>query len=194
MVPATTTDSNAEAVLLEGLRRGDPAAQEELYRAHFRRVYQWCRYMGGRHVDPEDAAAEVFVVAFAKVAGFRGEAALSTWLFRIARRVVSTLRRRAWLGRLVGLDSCPEMQSGAASPEAEASTMHDLAHAQAVLETLPDAKREAFVLVDICGHTLEEAATILHANVATVGTRVFYARKDFMERYARMTGEVVHDT
>lgn len=193
MVPATSIDI-PEDDLLPGLRRGDPDAQAAFYRAYFSRVYRWCRWMGGRHVDPEDATAEVFVVAFAKVARFRGEAALSTWLFRIARRVVSTLRRRAWIGRLTGLDAFAGSLRAADNPEALASARWDLAHAQEVLDGLSEAKREAFVLVDICGHTLDEAAAVLRTLPATVGSRAFYARKEFMERYARLNGEVVHDT
>ena len=184
---------SAEAGLLEGLRRGDESARAEFYRAHFRRVYLWCRHMGGGRVDPEDAAAEVFIVVFTKAAGFRGEAQLSTWLYRIARKVVASQRRRAWLGRLVGIDAYAGALRGASNPETEAGARLTIEQARRVLDTLGDRKREAFVLVDLCGYTLEEAAEIAGVSAATVGSRVFYARKEFMERYARATGEVAHD-
>lgn len=163
-----------------------------MYRRHFKRVFQWCRWLGGRRVDPEDATAEVFRVAFEKAAGFRGEALLSTWLFRISRKVVASERRKAWLGRLVGLDSAGGLAS-AQNPEADAASHEELLLAARILDGLSGKKREAFILVDVSGCSLEEAAQTLGVAAQTVGTRVFYARKEFMRRWNEITCEGTHD-
>jgi RNA polymerase sigma-70 factor (ECF subfamily) len=189
---APRTEHPDEAGLAERLRAGHPEAREELYRAFFARVYSWCRWLGGGRVDPEDAAAEVFRVAFEKAAGFRGEALLSTWLFRISRKVVATQRRKAWLGRLVGLETAATVPA-AGNPESEAASREELLIAAQILEGLSGKKREAFVLVDVSGFSLQEAAQALGVGAQTVGTRVFYARREFMERWRMVTNEGEHD-
>ncbi|MBI5524763.1 MAG: RNA polymerase sigma factor [Deltaproteobacteria bacterium] len=189
---APRTEHPDEAGLVERLRAGDDRAREELYRAFFGRVYSWCRWLSGGRVDPEDAAAEVFRVAFEKAAGFRGEALLSTWLFRISRKVVATQRRKAWLGRLVGIETAVAL-SAPQNPETDTALREELSIAAGILDGLSAKKREAFILVDIGGCSLAEAAQALGVAVQTVGTRVFYARREFMKQWRRLTCEVKND-
>lgn len=82
-------------LLVEGFRLGAPGAFEAIVRAHQNRVYSFCARMLSDREDALDAAQEVFLSAWRNLAAFRGEAALSTWLLRIAaNRCLNRIRRR----------------------------------------------------------------------------------------------------
>ena len=82
-------------LLVEGFRKGTPGAFEAIVRAHQDRVYSFCARMLSDREDALDAAQEVFLSAWRNLAEFRGEAALSTWLLRIAaNRCLNRIRRR----------------------------------------------------------------------------------------------------
>ena len=67
---------------------------EEVYRLHARAVARWAERLGGPRVDHEEIVQEVFLIVDCRLAEFRGEAKLTTWLFRITTRVVANHRRR----------------------------------------------------------------------------------------------------
>ena len=77
-----------ERDLIERARNGDRAAEREIYDGHVDRIYRLAYRMCGRADLAEDFVQETFVKAFGALDGFRGEAALSTWLHSIATRVV----------------------------------------------------------------------------------------------------------
>ena len=78
----------SERELIERARKGDRAAEREIYDAHVDRVYRLAYRMCGRADLAEDFVQETFVKAFGALDKFRGDAALSTWLHSIATRGV----------------------------------------------------------------------------------------------------------
>ena len=68
---------------------------EEVYRAHRGAVMGFARRLGGRHLDVDDVVQDVFLRVQKDLAHFRGDAQLTTWLFRITRNVVGLHQRRA---------------------------------------------------------------------------------------------------
>lgn len=76
------------------LRRGDHAAFALLVRNHQRIVAGLCQTLGLRQADADDASADAFAAIFKALPGFRGDAALSTWVYRIAFRSILKSRRR----------------------------------------------------------------------------------------------------
>jgi len=83
-------------VLVEAARKGRPGAFEGIVRAHQDRVYAFCSRMLSDREEALDAAQDVFLSAFRNLSGFRGDAALSTWLLKIAaNRCLNAIRRRA---------------------------------------------------------------------------------------------------
>lgn len=87
-----------ERALLSALQRGDQAALTRFVTAHQGRVYRLCLRVMRDEAEAEDMAQETFLRAFKALPSFRGEAGLSTWLFRIAlnlcRNRVVYLKRR----------------------------------------------------------------------------------------------------
>ena len=86
MPPSNRTEAEnaAETALVERCRQGDPGAFEELYRLHAPRVYSLACRMTGRRADGEDLLQEIFLLVFRKLESFKGEAALGTWIYRLA--------------------------------------------------------------------------------------------------------------
>ena len=77
-------DDLEEAAFVERLRARDERAFNELVRAHERRVFGLVFRMVGNCEEAEDLAQEVFVRVFEAIDQFRGDARLSTWIYRIA--------------------------------------------------------------------------------------------------------------
>src|SRR5438552_12528463 len=73
---------------------------EQLYRRHGERVSRWVKRLWGER-DAEDVLHEVFMVVQRRLPDFRGDAALTTWLYAITMRVVTARRRKERLRRLL---------------------------------------------------------------------------------------------
>lgn len=154
-------------------------AIDALYREHAERVLAWCIRLGGPHVDAEDTAHEVFVVALRRFPSFRGESAQSTWLFAITRNVVANARRRAAIRRFVGLDGAPEPRSPRPLADDELSRLRQRRQVQHALERLTDRQREVVVLCDLEERSAPEVAEMLDIPEGTVYSRLHSARRAF---------------
>jgi RNA polymerase sigma-70 factor (ECF subfamily) len=81
-------------VALVAAAKADPEAFVALYDRYFDRVYGYVRLRIGDRPTSEDVTSQVFVLALAKIDGFRGRGPFAAWLFRIARNVVRSEQRR----------------------------------------------------------------------------------------------------
>ena len=94
--PAASPARAEDMALVERCRNGDLGAFEELYRAHAGKLFSVACRMLGNPADAEDLLQEIFLSAHRKLEGFRGEAALGTWLYRLAtNQCLDYLRSRA---------------------------------------------------------------------------------------------------
>jgi RNA polymerase sigma-70 factor, ECF subfamily len=84
---APTTRAQNDASLVSACLDGDRDAFETLVERHRRSVYQVCYRFANNHEDARDLSQEVFVRAWRGLGSFKGQAALSTWLYRIAVNV-----------------------------------------------------------------------------------------------------------
>jgi RNA polymerase sigma-70 factor, ECF subfamily len=172
-----TVGRAAELALVERCRRGELGAFEELYRAHAGRLYSLACRMLGNPADAEDLLQEIFLAAHRKLDGFRGEAALGTWLYRLAtNQILDHLRSRAArAGQITdGLDDATVLADAASGRLAErALTKMDLERA---LAQLPDGCRAAFLLHDVEGLEHQEVAEVLGIAEGTSKSQVHKAR------------------
>ncbi|MEJ7599181.1 MAG: sigma-70 family RNA polymerase sigma factor [Kofleriaceae bacterium] len=167
-VAATLTD---DAQLIAACRRGEARAMERLYHQYKRRVFGMAhRIVGGS--DAEEVAQEVFVRVFRALASFRGDSALSTWIYRLT--VNASLSHLARRGRRheVGDDGLAEV---AAPPIAERDSAL-AARIEAALANLPPGYRAILVLHDVEGLSHEECAAILECRVGTCKSQLHKAR------------------
>jgi RNA polymerase sigma-70 factor (ECF subfamily) len=153
----------------------------DLYREHFAFVWRILRRMGVPFAQLEDAAQEVFVVVHRRRDRWTHGSARS-WLFGIARRVASDVRRgnRRSDRRLRAVADLPPVRRDFSGAIEAASFV-----AQA-LELMDPDKRMVFVLADVEGLTAAEIGEALQINVNTIYARLRAARKIFKEARARM--------
>lgn len=162
--------------LVARARTGDGDAFDLIVERHADRVYAIClRYFGNTH-DAEDAFQAAFLAAYRGLASFRGRAALSTWLYRVATNACHDLaRRRARQPRTVPLDE--RSTGGRAEPPDEAA-VDRMAAAElhpdlyAALSQLDPAQRHAVLLRDVVGAGYAEIARVQGVAVGTAKSRV----------------------
>jgi len=83
-----------DQALVERVRKGDTLAWRTLYERYSPPVFRFVSALGVPPEEREDAAQDVFVAIYRGLKSFRGEAQLSTWIYRIAARHASHLGRR----------------------------------------------------------------------------------------------------
>jgi RNA polymerase sigma-70 factor (ECF subfamily) len=183
-----------EAELIRRCRAGERAAQEAFYHRFRRSVAANLYRVLNDRTDLDDLVQEVFVIAYRGLARFRGEARLSTWIYRICINVaLGRIRSRSRRPLPTPLAD-PEAATGADldSPEPPDRLLEreqDRARVHAILEALPPKKRIVFYLHEIEGLDLRDIAYVVDSNPVTVRTRLFYARKEFYRRLAEEGGE-----
>jgi RNA polymerase sigma-70 factor, ECF subfamily len=162
-----------ERDLISRVLAGDASAERALYDAHVDRVFRLVYRMAGDLDRAQDYTQETFIRAFDRLANFRGEAALSTWLGSIAISVtlngLRKVRRRN--EREVSLDD--GVPVGRVPRDAEPDLKVRLSQA---IEDLPDGYRAVFVMHDVEGYTHEEIATSLGVHPGTSKAQLFRAR------------------
>ena len=182
-----------EADLIQRCRADERAAHDELYHRFRRQVAGNLYRVLGDRTDLEDLVQEVFVIAFRGLDKFRGDARLSTWLYRICVNValgrIRTRRRRPNAIGVNDLDSAsadPSLTERPETPEKSLERQRDRERVYQALEQLAPKKRVVLYLHEIEGLDLKEIAYLVDSNPVTVRTRLFYARREF---YRVIAGE-----
>lgn len=164
--------------LVEACRRGESQAMELLYHRYKRRVFGLVTRIVGTS-DSEEVVQEVFVRIYRGLAKFRGDAQLSTWIYRLAVNAslsfVSKRKRR------------PECEEWQEQVPAEAPPLHDPALSRRLedaLQKLPPGYRAVLVLHDVQGQSHEQCAEILGCRVGTSKSQLHKARARMRELLA----------
>ena len=160
-----------DAQLIAACRRGEARAMEMLYHQYKRRVFDMAHRIVGAS-DSEEVAQEVFVRVFRGLVNFRGDSALSTWIYRLT--VNASLSHLARRGRRheVGDDGLTDLP---APPIAERDSAL-AARIETALGQLPAGYRAILVLHDVEGLSHEECASILECRVGTCKSQLHKAR------------------
>ena len=176
-------DPADEAELIARCRADERAAQDELYHRFRRQVAGNLYRVLGDRVDLDDLVQEVFVIAFRGLERFRGDARLSTWLFRICVNValgrIRTRKRRPTAIGMADLDTAaidPSLTERPETPERSLERRQDRERVYRALEGIAPKKRIVLYLHEIEGMDLKEIAYLVDSNPVTVRTRLFYAR------------------
>lgn len=183
-VENTTVDNVVEdfddLTLVVRAQEGDIRAFEILVRRHQRQLYRLAVRLVGNGSDAEDALQEAFVAAWRRLPGFRGDAAFSSWMYRIVtNRCLKLLRKRRPLASLDDLDDPPGPDD--ASPERTAEITDRAAALQRALLDLPTDQRACWVLRDLHGLSYEEIAAIVGTSPGAVRGRLHRARRTLAE-------------
>ena len=151
-------------------QKGDHSAFELFVREHQRMIYSLCYRMSGSQADAEDLTQETFIQAYQHLDGFRAEARVSSWLYRIAvNQCLNWQKRRQHLERL-------HQEWGAQNVERSEAGGELSQQVQEALMKLPSKQRAAVILTIYDGLTHAEAAAALGCSETTVSWRMFAAR------------------
>ncbi len=173
-----------EADLLHNLKLGDKAAFAQLVALYSNRVLNTCyRFLLDKQ-DAEDVSQEVFIEVFQSIKTFKGDAKLSTWIYRITvTKCLDELKKRnrkkriTSIGKILHIDEVANWLSGGAMPDKslhEDDKMREIAQA---LNTLPDNQRIAFTLSKIDGYNNAEIAEIMNTTLNAVESLISRAKQ-----------------
>lgn len=172
------------ADLVEACRRGDRAALEAVFRAHAEPLARLLTRIVGPSIDVEDLLQDTFAAAIPAFRNFRGEAAIKTWLHRIAVHVAHQHLRRPRHRREVELpdpDAVARDAGPTSTPELRELTRRLYRH----LDAIDATKRIALVLYAIEEHTVDEIAVLMGASKAATRSRIFWARRALLRSLRR---------
>jgi RNA polymerase sigma-70 factor, ECF subfamily len=174
--------------LLVLARAGDRAAMEDLLTRHEREIYRFGLRMCGDEEAAREVLQETLLAAFRHLPSFRGDAALSTWLYQIARSFCIKERRRDRAAAPLSLGPGEPTATGP-SPDAAAHARQIGAALAAAISALPRDYREALVLRDVEGLPAAEAAQIAGVEVGALKSRLHRARLELRTHLAALLGE-----
>src|SRR5947209_5309965 len=152
----------SEAELITAVLKGDAASFEPLVRKYSPRVFATARRYARRETEVEDIVQEVWLKAFQKLGGFRGEAPFEHWLMRMAVRTCYDFLRAHQRNRETSFSEMSDsegdwLEKFAAGPE-DVSHQADAARAlvQRLLEQLSPAARLVITLLEIEERSVKE--------------------------------------
>ena len=178
-IPSDRMEANrVDQTLVARCRKGEVPAFEELYKRHSSRLYSVAYRMTGSAADAEDLLQDIFLQIHRRLDSYRGEAALGTWLHRLAVNACLDFLRSKQGRRQKATDSLDEVDS--VEPVAHASWRPDSALNRMDLERavaqLPPSYRQAFLLHDVEGFEHHEISESLGIAVGTSKSLVHKAR------------------
>jgi RNA polymerase sigma-70 factor (ECF subfamily) len=191
-----TRQISSDAALVERLRAGDDTAVAELAARYGSKIYQLSfRYMKNRE-DAEEVAQDVLLKVFRKIKAFRGDAALSSWIYRITFNTAMSRLRTLRFSRPAEV---PERLATRADGDDQTQRRADVVDwtmvpdetylrlqlrkkIERALSTLPAIYRTPIVLRDIHGLSTEEASAALKVKSQTLKSRLHRGRLALREQ------------
>ena len=166
----------------------DTRDPDAIYRTHVRQVGRWVVRLGGPAMDVEDTVHEVFTVAYARLASFRGDSSMATWLFGITDKVVRQRRRkqRWWRWPAGSAD-----ETAGALPTAVPDPLQAFEQVQAarnvyrILDRLPERDRRVLILFELEELAAEQVGELLGITAANARLRLHRARARFLRAHQR---------
>lgn len=183
------TSCTQEYSIIQEAQSGNSAAFEQLVHAHDQSVLRLALRITGSPIDAQDIYQETFLRAFKKLAGFRHECMLSTWIYRIATNVCLDHLRKKNKRRET---SAPEMNADGeeydllnrlpddralSNPERTVLRREIGAHISRALTRLTPRERIIFELQHYQGLKLRTLSRILNCSETTIKTTLFRARQ-----------------
>ena len=166
--------------LVERAQRGDKEAFGELFKAYYEPIFRLLYGIVGNREDARDLGQQTWIKAWKNLNGYRGEAAFSSWIYRIATFTAwDFLRRRKRSPEVPAGDWLDEIPSasGEGSPAESLNRKEFRVRFKNALAMLPQKQRTVLILRETEGLSYKEIAGIMKCRTGTVMSRLFHARK-----------------
>jgi len=181
-----------EAELIAAALKGDAASFEPLVEKYSPRVFATARRYARRESEIEDIVQEVWIKAFQKLAGFRGDAPFEHWLMRLAVHTCYDFLRRHQRNRESSFSELTEPETDwldrfVAQPES-ASENADAARqlVERILEQLSPPARLIITLLEIEDRSVKEISQLTGWSLPLVKVRAFRARAEMRKLVAKI--------
>jgi RNA polymerase sigma-70 factor (ECF subfamily) len=179
-------DIQIDPAIVKRAARGDPRAHEIIYRAFSAPVYSLCLRFVRVPATAEDLVQETFIEILRSIAKFRGEAALGSWIRRIAVSKALMYLRSAWTARGQSLgDDWHEVTPGDVGSHGVPSRPDDALDLDAALANLPATSRTVVWLHDVEGFTHKEIAVLM-------GRTESFSKSQLSRAYQRLRPMLSH--
>jgi RNA polymerase sigma-70 factor, ECF subfamily len=183
-----------ESEIIAAVVAGDSARFETLVRRYSPRVFATARRYARRESEVEDIVQEVWLKAFQKLSGFRGEAPFQHWLMRLTVRTCYDFLRQHQRNRETSFSDFGDSEhwlQTIVEEQTDSPARADAARqlVSAILEQLSPAARMIITLLEIEDRPVKEIASLTGWSVPLVKVRAFRARAEMKRVLARMSRE-----
>jgi RNA polymerase sigma-70 factor (ECF subfamily) len=179
----------------DGCGQEQPLDIAAVYCKYHRRVFAWCFRMVRNTEDAEDLTQDAFIHVMHKLHTFRGEASLSTWLYRVVTNTVLMRMRRKRLPQ-TSLDEILEGSEGGSKPHYELKNNDRTLGAviarvdlERVFDQLPSGFRAAFFLHDSEDYSHREIGDLMGWSIGTSKSQLHKARRRVRQLLEAMPSE-----
>lgn len=180
-------DIQIDPAIVQRAARGDARAHEIIYRAFAAPVYSLCLRFTRIPAQAEDLVQETFIEVMRSIRKFRGEAALGSWIRRIAVSKALMYLRSAWTARGQSLaDDWHEVTPGDAATHGVSAKPEAALDLDAALANLPSVSRTVVWLHDVEGFTHKEIAKLM-------GRTESFSKSQLSRAYQRLRPMLVAD-
>jgi RNA polymerase sigma-70 factor, ECF subfamily len=183
LIPTAKTKGRDESQLslVRRAQAGDEQAFATLFQQHKSRVYSVCLLMTKDVAEAEDLTQEAFLQVFRTVGSFRGDAAFSTWLYRVAVNTVLMKLRRRKAPPTVSLDEpvsaeSPSLHRDLGKNDPELIGVVDRIALRRAIEELPEGCRTIFALHEVEGYQHHEIAELLDCSIGNSKSQLHKAK------------------
>ena len=177
---------DTDACLIERFAKGDAAAFDRLFLKYQDYVYNICLGVVGNPEDARDCTQETFLKVYKNAKEFRGQSALSTWIYRIAvNQCLGSLRKKP-KAPVASLDdeNCKELPDTGPPPWANAERQAEEQEIREIMDALTADYRAVLVLRYFQELSYEEMMQVLGWNLAVVKVKLHRARQAFAKQYS----------
>jgi RNA polymerase sigma-70 factor, ECF subfamily len=194
----STARLDSDLDLVKRAQRGDSDAFATLFHAHKARIYSVCLRMTNNTAEAEDLTQDAFLQVFRKLCTFRGDSALSTWLYRIAVNTVLMHFRKKAL-RQISLDE-PYNQDARlvrreyGSRDGRLTGSVDRIALTRAIKELPAGYRTIFLLHEVEGYEHQEIAELLDCSVGNSKSQLHKAKLRIRELLGQAREEITERT
>jgi RNA polymerase sigma-70 factor (ECF subfamily) len=184
--PAPLAIADPDEWVLRRAARGDRGAREELYRRYVDALWKRLTRLIGPDPEREDLLQQIFLEVFQRLPQFRGEAAFSTYLYRVlTNNAYDHLKRRGRRPLPLPAEMSEAFATPDATPEQHAQSRQRLGQIWAALDRMKPKKRIALVLHVVEGLSHEQVGELVAASADTVAKRIEHARKELAATLSR---------
>lgn len=186
--------NDIENMLIKKCKNNDVEAFESLISSHQKKVLNICYRYFPNYDDAVDLSQEIFIKIFKNISSFKGDSAVSTWIYRISvTTCIDELRRRK--NKIhVSIDSSEyedskpiEIIDGNSNPDSTYEKKELKAQIQRAIDNMPEDFRMPVILRDIQNFSYEEISKILCIPLGTVKSRIKRGR-EYIKQYLTNKG------